>query len=256
MNKLKLVCSTLTVGMVVTTLFVLNDTKQELNQMDKEIETINTKLTTIETRLDNMDKQVAEYKAQAMMSNYIKYYDIIAPNKSNINTKNEVESITKIDYDIPTIADTDFYGYMDYRKITDKTTPQYEMQQSAWTDWQGLRRYNNDYMVAMGSYYSDYEVGSRFEITLENDTVFTVILGDLKDDIHTDNKKMYTPVYDNWQLVKANVIEFIVEKNQLSYDVKQLGTISGYEEFNGNIVSIKKLINNNNNNNKIENEKE
>ena len=60
MNKLKLVCSTLTVGMVVTTLFVLNDTKNELNQMDKEIETINTKLTTIETRLDNMDKQVAE----------------------------------------------------------------------------------------------------------------------------------------------------------------------------------------------------
>ena len=251
MNKLKLVCSTLTVGMVVTTLFVLNDTKQELNQMDKEIETINTKLTTIETRLDNMDKQVAEYKAQAMMSNYIKYYDIIAPNKSNINNKNEVESITKIDYDIPTIADTDFYGYMDYRKITDKTTPQYEMQQSAWTDWQGLRRYNNDYMVAMGSYYSDYEVGSRFEITLENDTVFTVILGDLKDDIHTDKRNMYTPVYQNWQLVKANVIEFIVDENQLSYDVKQLGTISGYEEFNGNIVSIKKLINN-----KTKNEKE
>ena len=251
MNKLKLVCTTLTVGMVVTTLFVLNDTKQELNQMDKEIETISTKLTTIETRLDNMDKQVAEYKAQAMMSNYIKYYDIIAPNKSNINTKNEVESITKIDYDIPTIADTDFYGYMDYRKITDKTTLQYEMQQSAWTDWQGLRRYNNDYMVAMGSYYSDYEVGSRFEITLENDTVFTVILGDLKDDIHTDNKNMYTPVYQNWQLIKANVIEFIVDENQLSYDVKQLGTISGYEEFNGNIVSIKKLINN-----KTKNEKE
>lgn len=254
MNKLKLVCSTLTVGMVVTTLFVLNDTKQELNQMDKEIETINTKLTTIETRLDNMDKQVAEYKAQAMMSNYIKYYDIIAPNKSNINTKNEVESITKIDYDIPTIADTDFYGYMDYRKITDKTTLQYEMQQSAWTDWQGLRRYNNDYMVAMGSYYSDYEVGSRFEITLENDTVFTVILGDLKDDIHTDNKNMYTPVRDKkGNLIKANVIEFIVDENQLSDYVRiDLGTISGYEEFNGNIVSIKKLINNN----KIENEKE
>lgn len=252
MNKLKLVCSTLTVGMVVTTLFVLNDTKNELNQMDKEIETINTKLTTIETRLDNMDKQVAEYKAQAMMDNYIKYYDIIAPNKSNVNNKNEVESITKIDYDIPTIADTDFYGYMDYNCITDDTTIQYEMQQSAWTDWQGLRRYNNDYMVAMGSYYSDYKVGSRFEITLENDTVFTVILGDLKDDKHTDNKNMYTPVYYNWQLVKANVIEFIVDENQLSCDVKKLGTISGYDSFDGNIVSIKKLINNNDK----ENEKE
>ena len=255
MNKLKLACTTLTVGLVIATLFVLNDTKQELNEMDKEIETINAKLTTIEIRLNNMDKQVAEYKAQAMMSNYIKYYDIIAPNKSNINTKNEVESVTKIDYDVPTIANTDFYGYMDYNCITDDTTVQYDMQQSAWTDWQGLRRYNNDYMVAMGSYYSDYEVGSRFEITLENDTVFTVILGDLKDDIHTDKKNMYTPVYHNWQLVKANVIEFIVEENQLSYDVKKLGTVSGYDNFNGNIVSIKKLINNENNNEK-ENEKE
>lgn len=254
MNKLKLVCSTLTVGMVVTTLFVLNDTKNELNQMDKELANIETKLTTIEIRLNNMDKQVAEYKAQAMMSNYIKYYDIIAPNKSNINNKDKVESITKIDYDVPTIADTDFYGYMDYNCITDDTTVQWDMQQSAWTDWQGLRRYNDDYMVAMGSYYSDYEVGARFEITLDNNTTFTVILGDLKKDEHTDKMNMYTPVYDNWQLVKANVIEFIVEENQLSYDVKQLGTISGYDNFNGNIVSIKKLINNNDK--IIENEKE
>ena len=251
MNKLKLACTTLTVGMVVTTL-VLNDTKNELNQMDKEIETINAKLTTVENRLDNMDKKIAEYKAQAMMSNYIKYYDIIAPNKSNINNKDEVESITKVDYDVSTIADTDFYGYMDYNCITDDTTIQWEMQQNSWTDWQGLRRYNDDYMVAMGSYYSDYEVGARFEITLDNDTTFTVILGDLKKDIHTDKTHMYTPVYDNWQLVKANVIEFIVEENQLSSDVRKLGTISGYEKFNGNIISIKKLINNN----EIENEKE
>ena len=251
MNKLKLACTTLTVGMVVTTL-VLNDTKNELNQMDKEIETINAKLTTVENRLDNMDKKIAEYKAQAMMSNYIKYYDIIAPNKSNINNKDEVESITKVDYDVSTIADTDFYDYMDYNCITDDTTIQWEMQQNSWTDWQGLRRYNDDYMVAMGSYYSDYEVGARFEITLDNDTTFTVILGDLKKDIHTDKTHMYTPVYDNWQLVKANVIEFIVEENQLSSDVRKLGTISGYEKFNGNIISIKKLINNN----EIENEKE
>ena len=250
MNKLKLVCTTLTVGMVVTTLFVLNDTKQELNEMDKDLNRIETKLTTVETRLNNMDKQFAEYKAQAMIDkmndelNFIKYYDVSAPTAEN--------SITKINYKVPTDIDTDFYGYMDYNCITDDTTVQWDMQQNAWTDWQGLRRYNNDYMVAMGSYYSDYEVGSRFEITLENDTVFTVILGDLKDDIHTDKKNMYTPVYHNWQLVKANVIEFIVDENQLSDYVRvDLGTISGYEEFNGNIVSIKKLINN-----KTKNEKE
>ena len=247
MNKLKLVCTTLTVGMVVTTLFVLNDTKQELNEMDKDLNRIETKLTTVETRLNNMDKQFAEYKAQAMIDkmndelNFIKYYDVSAPTAEN--------SITKINYKVPTDIDTDFYGYMDYNCITDDTTVQWDMQQNAWTDWQGLRRYNDDYMVAMGSYYSDYEVGSRFEITLDNDTVFTVILGDLKKDIHTNKTHMYTPVYDDWQLVKANVIEFIVDENQLSSDVKKLGTISGYDSFDGNIKSIKKLI-------EIKNEKE
>lgn len=246
MNKLKLVCTTLTVGMVVTTLFVLNDTKQELNEMDKDLNRIETKLTTIETRLNNLDRQFAEYKAQSMidkMNNelrFVKYYDVSAPTANNT---------IKIDYDVPTNIDTDFYGYMDYNCITDDTTVQWDMQQNAWTDWQGLRRYNNDYMVAMGSYYSDYEVGSRFEITLDNDTVFTVILGDLKKDIHTNKTHMYTPVYDDWQLVKANVIEFIVDENQLSSDVKKLGTISGYDSFDGNIKSIKKLI-------EIENEKE
>ena len=247
MNKLKLVCSTLTVGMVVATIFVLNDTKNELKQMDKDIDNINAKLTTIETRLNNMDKQFAEYKAQAMIDDmndrlsFIKYYDVSAPTAEN--------SIAKVNYNVPTDIDTDFYGYMDYNCITDDTTVQWDMQQNAWTDWQGLRRYNNDYMVAMGSYYSDYEVGSRFEITLDNDTVFTVILGDLKKDIHTNKTHMYTPVYDDWQLVKANVIEFIVDENQLSSDVKKLGTISGYDEFDGNIKSIKKLI-------EIKNEKE
>ena len=247
MNKLKLVCTTLTVGMVVTTLFVLNDTKQELNEMDKDLNRIETKLTTVETRLNNMDKQFAEYKAQAMIDkmndelNFIKYYDVSAPTAEN--------SITKINYKVPTDIDTDFYGYMDYNCITDDTTVQWDMQQNAWTDWQGLRRYNNDYMVAMGSYYSDYEVGSRFEITLDNNTVFTVILGDLKKDIHTNKTHMYTPVYDDWQLVKANVIEFVVDQNQLSSDVKKLGSISGYDSFDGNIKSIKKLI-------EIENEKE
>ena len=247
MNKLKLVCTTLTVGMVVTTLFVLNDTKQELNEMDKDLNRIETKLTTVETRLNNMDKQFAEYKAQAMIDDmndrlsFIKYYDVSAPTAEN--------SIAKVNYNVPTDIDTDFYGYMDYNCITDDTTVQWDMQQNAWTDWQGLRRYNNDYMVAMGSYYSDYEVGSRFEITLDNDTVFTVILGDLKKDIHTNKTHMYTPVYDDWQLVKANVIEFIVDENQLSSDVKKLGTISGYDEFDGNIKSIKKLI-------EIKNEKE
>ena len=45
--------------------------------------------------------------------------------------------------------ETWFKAYMDYRTITDTESVQYAMQQNAWTDDRGLRRTENDYLVAM-----------------------------------------------------------------------------------------------------------
>ena len=47
--------------------------------------------------------------------------------------------------------ETWFKAYMDYRTITDTASRQYQLQQSAWTDDQGLRRLGEDYLVAMGT---------------------------------------------------------------------------------------------------------
>jgi ribonucleoside-triphosphate reductase len=99
---------------------------------------------------------------------------------------------------------------MDYRYITDTTSDQWELSQIAYTDEYGLRKVNDYYCVAMGSYYSE-NVGDKFEITLENGNKFNVIIGDLKQDCHTDATNQYTPVYDNnGNFYGANVIEFIV----------------------------------------------
>lgn len=137
-------------------------------------------------------------------------------------------------------CDTSFKAYMDYRSITDTTTDQYKLQQYAATDGLGLRRYGDYYLAAMGTYYSD-TVGETFRITLENDNTFNVMIGDIKKDVHTDSKNMYSPVYDeSGSFYSANVLEFIVDSDHLSRNVRLLGTVSGYDYFDGSIKKVEK----------------
>lgn len=154
--------------------------------------------------------------------------------QSGIKSKNTIT-----EYAIPNY-ETSFKTYMDYRCITDKTSAQYMLQMEAYTDDMGLRKYEDHYVVAMGTYYSD-NVGDTFKITLDNDYSFNVIIGDIKADCHTDSKNMYSPVYDeNGNFVSANVIEFIVDTNTLDRSVTKLGTVSAYDDFKGNIIKIER----------------
>ena len=145
-------------------------------------------------------------------------------------------------YDIPS-EDTSFKSYMDYRAITDTSSAQYELQQIAVTDSSGLRKYEDYYLVAMGTYYTE-TVGSTFKITLENGNEFNVMTGDIKNNSDTDKSNMYSPIYDSkGNFISANVIEFIADTDMLSSHVKKLGTVSGYEDFKGNITKIERIEN-------------
>ena len=159
--------------------------------------------------------------------------------KSNINKDNE-NAETLEEMQIPN-CDTSFKSYMDYRCITNKASDQYKLQQSAWTDDMGLRRVDDYYLVAMGTYYSN-TVGDKFRITLEGDKTFDVMIGDIKADIHTDNSNMYSPVYnENGTFKSANVVEFIIDIKSMDRKVKLMGDVSAYEEFKGNIVKIERI---------------
>lgn len=143
-------------------------------------------------------------------------------------------------YDIPS-GDTWFKSYMDHRAITDTSSKQYELQQNAFTDDNGLRKYGDYYLVAMGTYYAE-EVGITFRITLDTGIEFNIMTGDIKNDLCTDKFNMYTPVYDSsGDYISANVIEFIVDTDTLDSRVKKLGTISGYDFFKGNITNIERI---------------
>ena len=71
--------------------------------------------------------------------------------------------------------ETWFKAYMDYRTITDTASRQYQLQQSAWTDDQGLRRLGEDYLVAMGTGWLNEGCGERFQVTLDSGAQFTTL---------------------------------------------------------------------------------
>ena len=133
----------------------------------------------------------------------------------------------------PKEIDTWFKAYMDYRTITDTSSPQYAMQQNAWTDANGLRRTGDDYLVAMGTGWLTEGCGDRFQVTLDSGSCFTVTVGDIKADCHTDATRRYRPCAEG-----ANVLEFIVDTPALSAAARTAGTVSVYPELSGNITDI------------------
>lgn len=145
----------------------------------------------------------------------------------------DIKIYDEVSYEVPKIDN--FYGYMDYRCITNTDSAQYKFQQNCWTDSQGLRRQGDDYVVALGSFYS-INIGDRFYITLDTGITYTVVLGDCKADCHTNSTNQYTPAGD-----MINIIEFIVDIPCLDYTVAQSGNIGTYNNLSGNVVSITKI---------------
>ena len=150
------------------------------------------------------------------------------------------EKAKTVKYELPD-KDTDFKTYMSYRAITNTNSAQYKLQQEAWTDENGLRKIGDDYMIAVGSFYSKH-IGDRFKITLDSGVEFTAIVGDLKADKHTGSQHMYTPVYNAYgKFISANVIEFIVDTSSLPSSVRRAGSVGALDDFSGNIKSIEKI---------------
>lgn len=121
-----------------------------------------------------------------------------------------------------------FKSYMSYKALTSKSSIQYKIQQSAWTDEEGLRRYDDYYMVATGSAYGS--VGDILRVKLTNGTVFTAVKGDMKADKDTDEQNKIC-IHDK------SVIEFIVDTQTLNKTAKKLGNVSCLG-FEGPIESI------------------
>jgi len=150
-----------------------------------------------------------------------------------IDVQEDKELYTYNTLELPTEATGEFKTYMDYRKIKDKTSKQWALQQLATTNEKGFRVFNGRYLVAVGSYYAN-EVGKELRITLDNGFVFYAMVGDIKMDIHTDANNQYVPI-------NGNIVEFIVDIDKLDPITKKLGDVSNLG-FEGKIVRIEEVI--------------
>lgn len=107
-------------------------------------------------------------------------------------------------------------SFMDYRKITDTTSPQYKLQQYAYTGNYGIREIDGRYCVAVGHLITT-EIGTYLDLILENGTVIPCVLSDQKNPEHTDG--IFT-------LHSDCASEFIVEDETLNYKASVFGDIS------------------------------
>ena len=144
----------------------------------------------------------------------------------------EIEYIVHTELALPEEADGKFKTYMDYRKITDKNSKQWKLQEQAWTEGRGFRKIGEHFLVAVGTFYAD-EVGKELLIEFEDGERIKAIVGDIKQDKHTDPMNQYVPV-------NGNIVEFIVDTKKLDPEVVRRGDVS-WLGMNGKVVSVKEV---------------
>ena len=113
-----------------------------------------------------------------------------------------------------------FKSYMDYRKITNRSTRQYALQQEAYTGSDGLRYVDDRVMVAM----AEQTVGTILDIKLSDGDVIRAIVGDIKA-----NTRCAHP--------DGSILEFIVDTRIMDTNIKMTGNYDSL--YNGPISTLR-----------------
>lgn len=124
-------------------------------------------------------------------------------------------------YNVP--KNKGFKSYMSYKAITNKSSKQYKLQKIAITGEYGIRKVNGRFLVAIGTAFKA-DIGTYIDLILEDGFVIHCVVGDIKQDIHTESNNIVT---------KANgcVSEFIIDPKALNKTVKKTGNISDCNEL-------------------------
>lgn len=172
---------------------------------------------------------------------------IIMQNESPNSKSNNNIYANKV-FTVDNNYDTTFKAYMDYRKITDVTSAQWGLQQKAYTDNNGLRKIDDYYCVALGTFYSE-KCGEKFKISLDSGITFNAIVADIKHPDDTDKYNKFTPLIDNNNdpicngngITMVNVVEFIVDENIISDYVRYTKGCVSPIGFEGNVTTMEKI---------------
>lgn len=214
----------------------------EVNNLNSELESQNHTLSQLYT--------AAEDTITALSNENSKLKENV-DNVVNINTdlQTQLEMITLQKRELfqqivelkmqlkqdPTVEEpnVDFKTYMSYSAITDHTSRQWILQQQALTNEDGIRCIDGIPMVAVGTGWG-LSVGDTAVVICENGNYFTVIIGDIKADVHTeaDNKT---------SILTGCRCEFIVEIDKLADNVRLSGNMATLEKYSGYVTHIRAI---------------
>lgn len=131
-------------------------------------------------------------------------------------------------YVIKSAPSNSFKSYESYRKLHYK---QGRLQERAHTDKNGLRKVDNRYCIAMGSYYST-KIGCKIDLLMSDGQVIKCILADMKSDRHTNRTHQK-------HIVDGSVVEFVVDARRLTKKVKRYGDISKISRFRRSVRKVR-----------------
>lgn len=97
---------------------------------------------------------------------------------------------------------SDFKTYMYSSAVTNTASAQYQLISRAYVGDYGIMMVDGCYLVAMGTAYAHY-IGEKYQVTFESGQVINVMIGDVKQDIHTDQ-------YNSAGAAHGDLLEFIV----------------------------------------------
>lgn len=128
----------------------------------------------------------------------------------------------------------DFKSYLPYDAITNQLSKQWQLQQQATTNEDGIRCIDGIPLVAVGTGWG-LSVGDIALVTCDNGNSFKVMIGDIKADIHTDAANKTT-------IASGCRCEFIVDLNKLIPQVKSMGNVAILAKYSGYVVNIEKIV--------------
>ena len=223
---IKIIINIIVVALLVATIFTINNLNTIIAKKDSEInglsqnnETLNINIIDVKEQNDKLHTENEKLK-QKQQDLLVQIEDLEA-------------TILQLQENIATMSKKDFKSYLPYKAITNKTSKQWELQQKATTNDDGIRCIDGIPMVAVGTGWGLW-VGDIAVVTCANGNSFKVMIGDIKADRHTDEANKTT-------VANGCRCEFLVDKDKLAPYVKLMGNIAIMDKYSGYVIDIAKV---------------
>lgn len=177
----------------------IEETKEEINSKNKDIEKLNEDIKDLEDNINEIKESVDDISLK----------------------KEEIKKIAYTSGNLLSNEIYNFFSFMDYRAITNKSSPQWHYRVNGWTRSDGVRMYDDCIQVAVGTPYAS--VGDKLVITTDNGE-YLAIVGDSKGNrtSHGDS-----------------TIEILVDDGMVEKQVWVHGNLNYL--FGNNVMKIEKL---------------